>query len=354
MPRKKPKAGDPKFKASTQDFKELEKNVSESQALVLPEQEETFRHESSRQKRRAHNLPDFKILPLGYSPTKKYYGLYPELYLPALHPPGDQGTISFGSSELPPNELYLGDNLQVLRSLHSKSIDLIYIDPPFFSGRTYNLIWGDDNELRTFGDIWEDGLPSYLEWLNARLWEMARVLKDTGSIYVHCDWHASHYIKTEMDKIFGYENFQNEIIWAYEGSTKKRRAWDKKHEILLMYSKGKKFKFSPHAVGDVKKESSVKAYKGMMLEDENGKFILRYRAGGGFAPKEMLGKDRIYKSYIKDYIHPKDWWVVDFARKSELIGYPTQKPEALLERIIKASSNPGDVVADFFMGGGTT
>ena len=87
------------------------------------------------------------------------------------------GTVSFGAGDLVPNELYLGDNLQVLRSLPSKSVDLIYIDPPFFSGRNYNLIWGDDNELRTFGDIWEDGLPSYLEWLNARLWEMARVLK---------------------------------------------------------------------------------------------------------------------------------------------------------------------------------
>ena len=101
----------------------------------------------------------------------------------------------------------------MLRTLPSNSIDLIYIDPPFFSGAEYNVIWGDTNEVRTFSDIWEGGLDTYLIWLNARLWEMRRVLKDTGSIYVHCDWHASHYIKAEMDKIFGYENFRNEVVW---------------------------------------------------------------------------------------------------------------------------------------------
>ncbi|MDE2970377.1 MAG: DNA methyltransferase [Chloroflexota bacterium] len=111
-----------------------------------------------------------------------------------------------------PNRLIWGDNLHVMRQLPSNSIDLIYIDPPFFSGRNYNVIWGDNNELRSFEDIWEGGLDGYLIWLNARLFEMKRLLKKTGSIYVHCDWHASHYIKVEMDKIFGHENFRNEII----------------------------------------------------------------------------------------------------------------------------------------------
>ena len=123
--------------------------------------------------------------------------------------------IQFGSPKLVPHELYLCDNLYLLRQMPSESVDLIYIDPPFFSNRTYTQIWGDDNEVRSFDDIFADGVFSYLAWLNARLWEMKRVLKSTGSIYVHCDWHASHYIKTEMDKIFGYENFRNEIVWWY-------------------------------------------------------------------------------------------------------------------------------------------
>src|SRR5205807_6101982 len=96
------------------------------------------------------------------------------------------------------------------------SIDLIYIDPPFFSGRQYNVIFGDKNELRSFSDIWEGGMPGYLIWLNARLYEMKRLLKKTGSICVHLDWHASHYVKVEMDKIFGHANFKNEIVWHYQ------------------------------------------------------------------------------------------------------------------------------------------
>ena len=134
-------------------------------------------------------------------------------------------------SRLEPNRLFWGDNLHVMRQLPSESIDLIYIDPPFFSGRQYNVIFGDQNELRSFSDIWEGGMPGYLIWLNARLYEMKRLLKKTGSIYVHLDWHASHYVKVEMDKIFGHENFLNEIIWHYKsfhGNVKKYFA--RKHD----------------------------------------------------------------------------------------------------------------------------
>lgn len=120
------------------------------------------------------------------------------------------------------NRLFFGDNLHVMRQLPSESIDLIYIDPPFFSGRNYNVIFGDRNEVRSFSDIWEAGMPGYLVWLNARLWEMKRLLKPTGSIYVHLDWRASHYVKVEMDKIFGSggvdgkeAGFRNEIVWCY-------------------------------------------------------------------------------------------------------------------------------------------
>jgi len=200
---------DPRSK-NTQTLEELEKIEVESEKQKLPEQQAVFKADSIKdraRKRGVSNLPDRLNPPMGFDPEKAFDNVYPFVKLPFLHPNTPEDNITFGFPDEEPNKIYFGDNLHVLRSLKSNSIDLIYIDPPFFSGRNYNQIWGDDNEVRTFYDIWEDGLPSYLVWLNARLWEMKRVLKDTGSIYVHCDWHASHYIKAEMDKIFGYDDF---------------------------------------------------------------------------------------------------------------------------------------------------
>ncbi len=124
-----------------------------------------------------------------------------------------------------------------MRMQPSKTIDIIYIDPPFFSGRNYNIIFGDQNEIRSFTDIWEGGMPGYLTWLNARLLEMKRLLKPTGSIFIHCDWHASHYIKIEMDKIFGYDSFVNEIIWRYRRWPSKQKAFQRMHDTILWYRK---------------------------------------------------------------------------------------------------------------------
>lgn len=193
----------------------------------LPTQEKFFSTEKLKRSARAGtHLPDPTMAPYGYDPKQHYGHLFPKLELPALFPPVSKHPddhVSFGTPDLPPHQLYLGDNLYVLRQLPSESIDLIYIDPPFFSNRTYTQIWGDDNEVRSFTDIFQDGMFSYLAWLNARLWEMKRVLKSTGSIYVHCDWHASHYIKCELDKIFGYDNFINEIIWSYSQGGKSNK-----------------------------------------------------------------------------------------------------------------------------------
>ncbi len=201
-----------------------------------------------------------------------------------------------------------------MRQLSSNSVDLIYIDPPFFSGRQYNVMWGDANEMRSFNDIWEDGMPGYLIWLNARLYEMKRLLKSTGSIYVHCDWHASHYIKVEMDKIFGYENFKNEIVWQYGLGGSSPRLYSKKHDVLLFYTKSSEYYF------DKPQEPATSA---------------RMRG-------QMKGISDVWNVPT----------INNMAR--ERIGYPTQKPEVLLERIINASSKESDVVADFFLGGGTT
>ena len=149
--------------------------------------------------------------PLGWDRQRRFERHYPRVNLPTQI----IERVHLGKTEPhQPNRLIWGDNLHVMRQIPSNSIDLIYIDPPFFSGRQYNVLWGDNNELRSFNDIWEDGMPGYLIWLNARLFEMKRLLKPTGSIYVHCDWHATHYIKVEMDKIFGFDNFRNEIVWS--------------------------------------------------------------------------------------------------------------------------------------------
>lgn len=173
----------------------------------LPPQEKFFSTEKLKRSARAGtHLPDPTMVPYGYDPKQHYGHLFPKLELPALFPPVSKHPddhVSFASPKLPPHQLYLGDNLYVLRQLPSESIDLIYIDPPFFSNRTYTQIWGDDNEVRSFTDIFQDGMFSYLAWLNARLWEMKRVLKSTGSIYVHCDWHASHYIKWRWIRFLG-------------------------------------------------------------------------------------------------------------------------------------------------------
>jgi len=171
--------------------------------------------------------------PLGWDRRRGFRKLFPAVYLPFQV----VDRVSFGHPELEPNRLFWGDNLHVMRQLPSESIDLIYIDPPFFSGRNYNVIFGDQNELRSFTDIWEGGMPGYLIWLNARLYEMKRLLKKTGSIYVHCDWHASHYIKVELDKIFGHDCFLNDVAWLYGLGGSSNRYWPRKHDSLLWYSR---------------------------------------------------------------------------------------------------------------------
>jgi len=171
--------------------------------VELPRQEQFYRVA-----KRHGNVPVDKI-PLGCDPDKQYKVPYPRVDLPLQ----EANRVSFGYPKLKPNRLFWGDNLHIMRQLPSRSIDLIYLDPPFFSGAEYNVIFGDQNEVRSFSDIWEGGMPSYLIWLNARLLEMKRLLRPDGSIYVHLDWHASHYVKVEMDKMFGYENFRREVVW---------------------------------------------------------------------------------------------------------------------------------------------
>jgi len=270
-------------------------------------------------------------LPLGYVKGKGYSDKFPFVKLPFQK----IEEIRFGPGNGDTNKIFWGDNLHIMRMLQSESIDLIYLDPPFFSGRNYNVIFGDENEVRSFSDIWDGGLPTYLIWLNARLLEIKRLLKPTGSIYVHLDWHASHYVKVEMDKIFGYENFINEIVWCYTGPRKSHKAFSRKHDIILSYSKGPDYKFNEQRISH---KSGV---------HNTGQVFKNFSNPDPKLKEEMEKEGKLLE----------DWWVDIWSTdryRNELLGYPTQKPEALLERIIKASSNEGDVVADFFVGGGTT
>jgi DNA modification methylase len=228
------------------------------------------------------------------------------------------------------NILICGDNLKALDDLIKKGtkVDLIYLDPPFFSNRHYEVIWGDEAEVRSFKDRWEGGINVYIEWMRERVSKMYDVLNDTGSFYLHCDWHAGHYLKVMLDGIFGYNNFQNEIIWWYETGGLSKDRFSRKHDTIFFYSKSKIFTFNPQ---EVKEKRS----------DE----VLRRIATGSLTATRSTGQ----------YRHPSDVWKIPAinAMAKERLGYPTQKPEALLEKIIKANSNKNDIVLDPFCGCGT-
>lgn len=341
---------------SRTELSQLDQIQVESESQALPQQESVFRV-AKRISSKLHNLPDPTNPPLGFIPGKGFDEVYPFINLPDLAPNLNGDWVQFGSPELEPNRLYYGDNLQVLRTLPSNSIDLIYIDPPFFSGADYNVIWGDTNEVRTFSDIWEGGLTTYLVWLNARLWEMRRVLKDSGSIYVHCDWHASHYIKVEMDKIFGYDCFRNEIVWGYKTPGKSSSHFKRKHDILLFYSKGPQVTFNGARVA--LSESTIRVWGKHF--DSNGQITyghMKKHTPGWYESMLVKGEHEDHEVFLDRNAGAQaaDWWedIPMLNKHAERIGYPTQKPEALLERIICASTNPNDVVADFVVGGGTT
>ena len=286
-------------------------------APQLPDQQEHWRAPA-----RFGSVP-VEEYPIGWDTRLRFQKHYPRVDLPTQI----VDRVSFDNAKAEPNRLIWGDNLHVMRQIESNSIDLIYMDPPFFSGRQYNVMWGDANEMRSFNDIWEGGMTGYLIWLNARLYEAKRLLKPTGSIYLHCDWHASHYIKVEMDKIFGYGNFQNELVWHYTNASRGKRRLAKSHDALFWYSKSEEYVFNREDI---------------LVPFASGMTKWRYEKGGQSGKEMPKGKT------------PDDVLILPSlnAMDKERAGYPTQKPEALLERIIRSSSNTDDIVADFVMGGG--
>ncbi len=240
------------------------------------------------------------------------------------------------------NLLICGDNLSALDDLVKKNIkvDLIYLDPPFFSNKHYEVVWGDEAEVRSFKDRWAGGINVYIEWMKERVVKMYDVLKDTGSFYLHCDWHAGHYLKVMLDEVFGYHNFRNEIVWCYKRWPSKQNNFQSMHDVILRYSKSDAVVWNQ--LFDDFTEQTKKRIKGGKkiehYEGESGKILIR-------ATEEM-----------SPGVAMCDYWNIPMiaGQAKERLGYPTQKPEALLERIIKASSNKGDSVLDPFCGCGTT
>lgn len=329
------------------------------------------------------------------------------------------------------NQLYYGDNLSILQNpeyFPNECVDLIYLDPPFNSKRPYNYILKDesgnttDAQFQAFDDTWHWGpsaqktfhdlvtdgpaqisitidaihrilgknsLMAYLVMMTGRLVELHRVLKRTGSIYVHCDPTASHYLKIIMDAIFGAKHFRNEIIWQRTSSHNDAKKWARVHDVILYYTKSSRFTWIP--VHTKHKSAYVKNF--YRYEDERGVYrldhIIRSKKMekrpnlsyefNGYTPEwgwrtekkkleRLAAEDRLYWSktgrpYLKRYLQDQKGTAIKDVitdinplggLSKENLGYQTQKPEALLERIILSSSNEGDVVLDPFCGCGTT
>ena len=254
------------------------------------------------------------------------------------------------NNQLEKNLLIRGDNLSALDDLIKKGIraDLIYLDPPFFSNKHYEVIWGDEAEVRSFKDRWEGGINVYIEWMKERIVKMYDVLKDTGSFYLHCDWHAGHYLKVMLDEIFTKTKFRNELIWCYSGRELSQKQWNSKHDNIFFYTKSNKWVFNWEKVAEEPAPQVLAQYK--HVDEKGRRYVIRSKTGGKGLSKES---ENTYRQYYKK-VPPRTWVHITFVSSShERLGYPTQKPEALLERIIKASSNKNDIVLDPFCGCGT-
>ncbi|MGI9311045.1 MAG: DNA methyltransferase [bacterium] len=274
-----------------------------------------------------------------------------------------------------PNTLYHGDCLDVMSGWETGCVDLIYLDPPFNSSAKYSVIYGKDSagkprdepaQFTAFKDTWfwnaaaarrvheisratahpahkaikglaamlpETGMLAYLVYMADRIATMRRVLKDTGSLYLHCDSTASHYLKIVMDEIFGKRNFRNEIIWFYPHLSSAKRHFPRKHDSVFFYTASDSYTFNADDVRETYDEQTLKRYKKPVVFP------------GGYQAKPNP-KGRM----------PYDVWQIPLIRNvsKEKLGYPTQKPVALLERIVAVSSNEGDIVLDPFCGCGTT
>jgi len=294
------------------------------------------------------------------------------------------------SPSLDTQVIYCGDNLEKLREFPEEFVDLIYIDPPFNSNRDYEIFWGDTKEKRSFEDRHES-TKAYIEFMRPRVVQLHRVLKKTGSFYYHCDWHASHYVKVMLDQVFGENNFRSEIIWKRNASKGlASKGFANNHDSIFYYSYSSEFtwnsQYIAYDVNNLDEKTSAK----YCHRDKSGRI---YRLSDLNNPNhdrpnlkyEFLGVTRVWRwtkermqtaheqglviqtrpgsvPQFKRYLDEQEGRPIDDvwidisplnSQAIERLGYPTQKPVALLDRIIKASSNPTDLILDAFCGCGT-
>lgn len=286
--------------------------------------------------------------------------------------------------DLTKNTIVCGDNVSWLEDIPDESIDFCYIDPPYFSGEDRDIVWKNGTERRSFGDKFQGDVRYYIEWMRPRIDLIHRKLKKTGTLFLQCDWHASHRLRCLLDEIFKPQNFRNEIVWKRTSAANDSKTFGNQHDTIFFYSKGNKFTFNKQYV-DYDKEY----LKRFCHTDAKGAFMdtpltAKGLRGGGYTyswqgvqglwkcpiktMKKYEQEDRIYYTSTgmpryKKYLHEskgkrlQDVWV-DVAginsQGDENLGYPTQKPERLIKRIIECASNKNDIVLDCFSGGGTT
>jgi site-specific DNA-methyltransferase (adenine-specific) len=222
-----------------------------------------------------------------------------------------------------PEGVFCADSLEMLARVPDGSLDLVYIDPPFRTGKTQRLNSRAGSQIISSHQYRDDmPLPQYLEWLERNLREIHRALRDTGSLYLHLDWHVAAHARLLCDQIFGPERFLNEIIWAYDFGGRARDRWAAKHDNILWYAKGPTHTFNRDTIKRIP-----------------------YMAPG------LVGPEKAARGKLPTDVF---WITIVPTAGLDRTGWPTQKPRALLERIISASSSRGELVADFFSGSGTT
>lgn len=237
----------------------------------------------------------------------------------------------------------LGDCLCELRKMDDNCVDLIYLDPPFFTQRKQTAKTRDNSKEYSFDDTWED-MDSYIYYIQERLDQCHQILKKTGSIFLHCDRSASHYLRIALDNVFGYENFQSEIIWVYRRWSNSKKGLLNSHQVLYFYSKTNDFKFNT-VFENYSPTTNLDQIFQKRVRDENGKTAYK---------KDALGNYDLIKE--KKGVPMSDVWEIPYLnpKAKERVGYPTQKPIILLERIIQLVTDENDVVLDPFCGSGTT
>ena len=262
--------------------------------------------------------------------------------------------------------IHHGDNLDVLPRFPDDCIDLIYVDPPFHTNRVRrakgagtanavkaNVCKANAGKANAFDDRF-DSVRAYIDFMRPRCEQLARVLKPTGSLYHHCDHHAVHYIKVMLDEIFGEASFINEIIWVYESGGRARRHFHRKHDTLLLYAPGAargNYTFNAAAVATPRNQCPTCA-----APREQWNHLKKHTDQDGRTYRTIRSNGKLYRYYDDAPTTPSDVWHINHLQQKDpqRTNYPTQKPLALLDRIIKASSNESDIILDPFTGSGTT